>query len=596
MRKLLLLTIICAAATICSAQQRLVDSLEQLIAAYPNADSGKVKLLMNLARATVYTNPDSMMAFANEALAISREIDWRPGIARSLQLKGVAYSYALNDQASALEYYHRALDANNHPADPVLELNTIANIAVIFYNMKQLDESLRYYQKAMVLLDQVKGRPGEEQLNLNMGNVYYDRHQRDSANYYFTKSLALAESRGNTMIQIGALNALATSLIDAASYAGAKDYVLQSLALSDQTGNVLTRAVSLVNLALIQLHTGHADSATFYGTQALAAATRAGSRQFRREAYNVLSLAEEAQGNYRDALSAARQFNSLNDSLLSDESQQQVTRLEMQYNFDKKQALDTAEIKRQKVIRNATAAIAALLVLVSLGGILVYKKRKDILQQKKEAEFSARVVDTEMKALRAQMNPHFIYNSLNSINDYIDRHDTGKATAYTTRFAKLMRMILENSEKKEVPLEDDLAALELYMQLENMRREHKFEYEIRVEEGIDRENTLIPPLILQPFVENSIWHGFSGQEGDARIFIDIKKQGDMISCSVEDNGRGMPPASPAAMPQRKSLGMKITRARIDILNSIKKSNAAVNISRLERGTRIEVTFPEALAF
>ena len=107
------------------------------------------------------------------------------------------------------------------------------------------------------------------------------------------------------------------------------------------------------------------------------------------------------------------------------------------------------------------------------------------------------------------MNPHFIFNSLNSVNDYIDKNDTGTASGYITKFAKLMRMILENSEQKEVTLEDDLKALELYMQLEALRLKNKFTYEIKVDENIDCENTLVPPLILQPFVENSIWHGIA---------------------------------------------------------------------------------------
>ncbi len=597
MKKLIVIFGLCFAVHLSHAQKNKVDSLQKVIEATPADDTNKVLLLMSLARATVYSNPDSMLTYADEALNISREINWRPGIARSLQLKGVAYSYALNDQTSALEYYHKALDANTNPKDPVLQFNTVANIAIIFYNMNQLDESLKYYKQAMTLLDKIENKPGEEQLYLNIGNVYYDKHMQDTANYYFTKSLALAEKKGNTMITIGALNALGTSFIDAGKYAEAEDYVAKSLLLSEQTGNTLTKAVSLVNMALIQFHTNHTDSAEIYGNNALAAATEAGSMQFRRQAYSVLSMTDEKLGKYKEALQAANNFNALNDSLLSDESKQQVTRLDMQYTFDKKQALDTAEIKRQKVIRNATIAIASILVLVSLGGIVVYKRRKDILQKKKEAEFNAQVADTEMKALRAQMNPHFIYNSLNSINDYIDKHDTAKATSYTTKFAKLMRTILENSEKKEVALADDLGALELYMQLENMRRENKFEYEIKVDDAIDAGNTLIPALILQPFVENSIWHGFSRNEEGARILIYIKKQGDMINCTVEDNGKGMSPAGVAdSKTKKKSLGMKITKARIDILNTIKKSNAAINIFPLEKGTRVEVTFPEALAF
>ncbi len=252
------------------------------------------------------------------------------------------------------------------------------------------------------------------------------------------------------------------------------------------------------------------------------------------------------------------------------------------------------------MIRNSSIIIGGILILAAIAGIIIYKRRKDSIEKKKEAEFNVQVADTEMKALRAQMNPHFIYNSLNSINDYIDKHDIDKATDYTTKFAKLMRMILENSEHKEIPLADDLKTLELYMQLENMRMSNKFSYEIKVDDNIDPENTLIPPLILQPFVENSIWHGIAGKSDNGKIWIHIKKEGGMINCVVEDNGVGIQEPAYAGKGtggvSKKSLGMKITNERIDILNKLKRSNAAVTLSNLSEGTKIEVKLPEELAF
>src|SRR3546814_10477591 len=122
-----------------------------------------------------------------------------------------------------------------------------------------------------------------------------------------------------------------------------------------------------------------------------------------------------------------------------------------------------------------------------------------------------------MKALRAQMNPHFIFNSLNAIGNSIDKRDFETAGNYLTRFAKLVRLILENSEYREIPLATDLQVLELYIQLEAMRLKGKITYEIDVDEDIDAENTLVPPLIVQPLIENSIWHGLAPKDGHGRI-------------------------------------------------------------------------------
>ncbi len=225
---------------------------------------------------------------------------------------------------------------------------------------------------------------------------------------------------------------------------------------------------------------------------------------------------------------------------------------------------------------------------------------RDALEKQKEAELKSQVSDTEMKALRAQMNPHFIFNSLNSISDYIAKNNTKVADEYLTKFATLMRLVLENSEKKEVPLFEDLKALELYMQLETLRLKDKFTYEIEVDDTIDKENTMVPPLILQPFVENSIWHGIAKKQGIGNIFIHIKKEGEMVSCIVEDNGVGRQVTDGIIALKdnsgKRSLGMKITKERIDIINKVKNANAFVKLTDLEQGTRVEVKLPLELSF
>ena len=600
----------CFIGILCSAQQTDVDSMRSLLAKNTTEDTSRITLLIRCANATLYTKPDSMMDYVDEALSISKKIKWQPGIARSLQAKGVAYSYVVNNQVAALTFYHQALDANKNPFNKALEFGTIANIATIFYNQKQYDEALKYFQKALSILNTLENKNGEEQLLLNIGNVYYDKNSGDTAKSYFARSLAMAEQKKNLLITLGSLNALSTFYVQSKNYPLAEVYIEKSLLLN-KTNNLLLKVVSLMNMAFEKYYTNQLDSAEIYGKESLAAAEAVNSMQFRRQAWDVLSMIYEKKGAYKNAFEAARNFNVLNDSLLSDEGKQEITRRQMQYEFDekeilakadndKKQVLATAEINKQKIIRNASIGIGTMLVLVAIAGIILYKRRKDTIEKKKEAEFNTQVAYTELKALRAQMNPHFIYNSLNSINDYIDKNETQMATSYTTKFAKLMRMILENSEQKEVPLADDLKALELYMQLESLRMQHKFTYEIKVDENIDRENTLIPPLILQPFVENSIWHGISKKQGVGKILIHIHKEGNMINCIVEDNGIGMQESAEAKtdkhLQPKKSFGMKITKSRIDIINQMKKSNAAITMSNLEPGTKIVIKLPEALAF
>ncbi len=152
-----------------------------------------------------------------------------------------------------------------------------------------------------------------------------------------------------------------------------------------------------------------------------------------------------------------------------------------------------------------------------------------------------------------------------------------------------MRGILENSEEREISLADELRMLELYMQLEASRLGGKFTYDIRIDEDIDAQRVLVPPLILQPFVENSIWHGIAGREGEGRITVEVTRENDMLNCLVEDDGVGR--HNGVKHIGKKSYGMSITRDRIDMLNKLKNANASVNIIDLQQGTRVEVKLP-----
>jgi LytS/YehU family sensor histidine kinase len=194
------------------------------------------------------------------------------------------------------------------------------------------------------------------------------------------------------------------------------------------------------------------------------------------------------------------------------------------------------------------------------------------------------------------MNPYFIFNSLNSINNFIAKNEPGQATTHLSKFAKVMRMILENSEKKSIPFADELKTLELYMQLESKRLDDKFSYAIKVADDIDKENTLVPPMILQPFVENSIWHDIAQKEGKGNIKINISKNSQMLHCIIDDDGIGLQKNNHSSVNENKSLGMKITKAQIDIINKAKNSKGTVELFSLARGVRVQLNLPLELSF
>lgn len=222
-------------------------------------------------------------------------------------------------------------------------------------------------------------------------------------------------------------------------------------------------------------------------------------------------------------------------------------------------------------------------------------------EEQTKAAFNKALAEVEMKALRAQMNPHFLFNCLNSINRYIVIKDTKNASNYLTKFSKLIRLILENSAKENVSLTNEKELLKLYIEMESMRFESKFTYDIETENLNNSDEIMIPAMIIQPYIENAIWHGLLNKDGDRHLQIRFRKQDELIlEVRVEDNGIGRDHAkelrSKSALAH-KSYGMSITSQRIQALNNLRESIARVHIEDLKdnngqpAGTRVVITIP-----
>lgn len=247
--------------------------------------------------------------------------------------------------------------------------------------------------------------------------------------------------------------------------------------------------------------------------------------------------------------------------------------------------------------------ILACILFASAFVITVFRLRLMQIKRKQQLEFEqlVEVSKAELKALRAQMNPHFVFNSLNSIQHYILNNKGDEAAKYLNKFAKLIRIILNNSEKPTVTVNEEIEALGLYLELEKMRFENKFEYTFSVDSSIDSDYDEIPPMLIQPYLENAILHGINPKEGNGHIHIYIKVVNQFIKISVTDDGigreksRAIHSLQPAA--RHKSLGMKITKDRVRILNNLHQSNLNVNIIDLYNdknepiGTRVDLFIP-----
>lgn len=243
-----------------------------------------------------------------------------------------------------------------------------------------------------------------------------------------------------------------------------------------------------------------------------------------------------------------------------------------------------------------TSALVLLLVFI----VLIQWYTKSIKQKEQlKAELDKQINKLELQALRSHMNPHFLFNTLNSIQYFITSNDSRSAVKYLSKFSKLMRTILDNSQKSRIPLKEEIEALQLYLELEQLRFKDKLEFKIIVDKSIDLQQVKIPSMLIQPYVENAILHGILHKKNGGVVLVDLKQSDGKLECIIKDNGVGRSAAMEIERNKTKthqSKGMGITQERLDILNRSKGRKLNVQIEDLmdgekSAGTQVTLQIP-----
>jgi tetratricopeptide (TPR) repeat protein len=640
-----------------------IDSLQKNLLLLRD-DTSKIKTLYNLALSVAPNDSAAALTYSSECFNLSKKIKWQKGIALShlayakifyevseyaMSLKHCDTAYSifkkLNDIGEAgnalratanaydrigditksLEYNYAALHAFEAANDKSGIGRSYNGLGTEYYRLLDYAKAIDNYKKALVIFKELNDKYFIASAIDNMASVFLDEGKYDSANVYNLQAIKVFEDINHlpAIARIyGNRGNLLTKMHDAKS---AYDYYMRATNIDEKLGikrelggNYGSLGEFCLNIAKDSVHKyilpdefktskeNLLKKSKYYLAKALPIIKSANDIDWMMYYTKVASETEERLGNYKTALALHKDYSLYRDSIFNDENKKKIAALETErltqvknkeiQLLNQQRAFDASEVKRQTLIRNIIIASVIILALLSFIFIRAYNRRKKIA-------FNQQVSEVEMKALRAQMNPHFIFNSLHSINKYVAENDKENASVYLSKFASLMRLILENSREQEVPLEKDLHALELYMQLEALRFKNKFTYSIETDPAINKENTLIPPMLLQPFVENAIVHGFN-QTGNGIIKIVVHKENDMMKCVIEDNGSGRQNIAIDVDEnrKRKSLGMKIITERLNIINQLKKVKAAINIFDLKdtenkpRGLRIELLLPLESAF
>lgn len=316
------------------------------------------------------------------------------------------------------------------------------------------------------------------------------------------------------------------------------------------------------------------------------------------EAYSKIRAHDQALKAYEKYSEATTQYiaeqqtkESLRETLLR--KQQDIQALTKDLALDESSYLleaTTTELQAQQLRsqRLLIYGLLAVLMIVVVAAYFIYRKAQEI---KRVGQLLA------LKSLRSQMNPHFIFNALNSVNQFVALNDERAANRFLAEFSKLMRMVLDNSQKEFITMREEKEMLALYLKLEHYRFRDQFDYQFEVDEELDLDEIEIPPMLIQPYIENAIWHGLRYKMEKGNLNVKVYPNGNTIKVRVEDDGIGRSASAHLKTDNQKkknSVGLKNTQERIGIINRVYHTNYALSIMDVnedQSGTRVEISIP-----
>ena len=479
--------------------------------------------------------------------------------------------------------------------------SSLYKLAQLYQLIENYQEALSYFRKVISMDDSdiVQDRIRTDNdiwFKMEFAETFWHLNQFDSAWHYYN-----LYNPGEVSIYYRVyLVSTGECYLLQKNYPQALQNLLQGLDLHKKLNDRNEIMRTQLDVAKAYLFQGNYTAALSYAREGLAIALQTRTRHIIRDGYQISYAAYDNMHENDSAYLYYRRHISLKDSVLND----QIKGKFAAYNYEKKiesinKEKEIQQVRLQNEMFTKKVLVGGVLCLLVSGTILfrntILKRRNEkqrleheLEMQKLESE-KARVAlqqqatELEMQALRAQMNPHFIFNSLNSINRFILQNNKAQASVYLTKFSKLVRMILQNSQASLITLESELESLELYLDLEALRFNYQFAYRISVPKDMDIEVLKVPPLIIQPYAENAIWHGLMHKEEKGLLDIEISQDGDYLFVKITDDGIGRKHAAELASKsatRHKSMGLKITADRIAMLHRLNESESPVTTNDL----------------
>lgn len=641
--------LLCWSFAVVFAQDRTADSLKNVLNQTKN-DIEKVQLLNEIADYYKSSNPILMEDYASNALSLAKKINYKAEEATALLHLGIAkiisgdYPKALDFFSQAKVVYENELGVNSKDNRKLKNglARVYGSMGVVFSEQSNYAKALQHHLKAVTLYEETKEEEKLARVYNNIGIVYRAQNEDFKALDYFSKAQKLQEKVGDptvgiTLTNIGNLHLKQHNLKEAEDYyTKAKFYFekfpnprglgesYNNLGLLHKKNANSSKALESWNLALqtfdiIDDKFGKSDTYLFMGeyfyeqnmwSEALIHAQKAAELSKQLKVLEGTALAEkllssiyEKRNQPNEAFKHFKLYKTAQDSLINHENIRKSVQAEMNYEFEKKEAIKKKEQEKKALLlaekskrQTLQTIFTALFVLLLLGiAFLIYNR----IQLKKNLTLQKELAEYEQKALHLQMNPHFVFNCLGSISSFIVQNGTDSAIKYLSKFSKLMRLTLEYSKESLIPIDKEMESLQNYLELEQLRFNNVFEFKLSKSNEIE-DDMAIPPLLLQPFVENAIIHGLIPKKENGTISVDFSIEKNNLVCTILDNGIGFEKSKEIKenlVAIHKSMALDITKKRLEMMEASTAQKAKVEIKEIKnelgeiQGTKVVLNLP-----
>lgn len=623
------------------------DSLINVLKCIKN-DTIKVNSLLTISDIYSNTIPVKSLEYAQKALILSVNIRWIKGQGYAYHRIGFAY-YSLGNYTAVLDNWSKELEKMEECNNKEAICSALGNIGVVYFQLGNKVKALEKYLKALKIAEEI-GDKNKIIANLgNVGMIYKGQGNYSKAIAYHLKALKLSVDCGDKKFISSNLGSIAGIYWKQNNFQKALDYYYRALAIekvgsnkrniaawlaniggvyadlakstmqSKQKGSNFNNALEnnfeasklaieigdeglladiYGNIGSIYTEIAHFGESEIYLVKSLNLATKIKSIDCIKEVQFYLSKLYEQSKKPEKALIHFKLYTEAKDSILNEVNRKTLSELQIQYETEKKETDNKMLVSQNQVqkltinnIRYIIIGVGCLFILAILIGMLLF--RQNTLKSQHRA------VQLEQKLLRMQMNPHFIFNSLASIESFIYEHQPKEAGMYLSKFSRLIRLILENSTSEYITLDKEIETLNFYLLLEKLRLNDNLEYIISVENSIIPEQIYLPPMLMQPFIENAIEHGFRGIKQRGLIQVEFKLAANNLLVQITDNGIGLVQAEQQKelLKEHKSMAINITKERLLFLNKAQKQKLHFYLIDLSdehlanSGTRVVFSIP-----